>query len=161
VNALRIGTRKSPLALWQAEHVRGLLGARGQPAELVPITTTGDRIVDRPLAEVGGKGLFVKELEEALRDGRADLAVHSAKDVPYELPDGSACAPFPSAKTRGRAGRTARAALGRSTQGRQSRDQLLATRSAASRRAAGSRDRLRAGKRPHPARPGGARPVRR
>jgi len=95
VSALRIGTRKSPLALWQAEHVRGLLGARGQPAELVRITTTGDRIVDRPLAEVGGKGLFVKELEEALRDGRADLAVHSAKDVPFALPDGFGLCAFP------------------------------------------------------------------
>jgi len=85
MSALRIGTRKSPLAIWQAERVRGLLAARGQPAELVRITTTGDRILDRPLAEVGGKGLFVKELEEALRDGRADLAVHSAKDVPFDL----------------------------------------------------------------------------
>jgi hydroxymethylbilane synthase len=96
VTALRIGTRKSPLALWQAEHVRSLLKARGHGVELVRITTTGDRIVDRPLAAVGGKGLFVKELEEALRDGRADLAVHSAKDVPYALPDGFALCAFPT-----------------------------------------------------------------
>ena len=95
MTVLRIGTRKSPLALWQAERVRELLAARGQPAELVRITTTGDRILDRPLAEVGGKGLFVKELEEALRDGRADLAVHSAKDVPFALPDGFGLCAFP------------------------------------------------------------------
>jgi hydroxymethylbilane synthase len=85
---LRIGTRKSPLALWQAERIRALLAQLGHAAELVTMTTSGDRIVDRPLAQVGGKGLFVKELEEALRDGRADLAVHSAKDVPYQLPEG-------------------------------------------------------------------------
>ena len=95
MSALRIGTRKSPLAIWQAERVRDLLAARGQPAELLRITTTGDRIVDRPLAEVGGKGLFVKELEEALRDGRADLAVHSAKDVPFELPEEFGLCAFP------------------------------------------------------------------
>jgi len=95
MSALRIGTRKSPLALWQAERVKGLLAARGQAAELVRITTTGDRILDRPLAEVGGKGLFVKELEEALRDGRADLAVHSAKDVPFELPEEFGLCAFP------------------------------------------------------------------
>lgn len=84
---LRIGTRKSPLALWQAEKVKAILGARGEPCELVPLSTAGDRILDRALAEVGGKGLFVKELEEALSDGRADFAVHSAKDVPFALPD--------------------------------------------------------------------------
>ena len=95
MSSLRIGTRKSPLALWQAERVKGLLAARGQAAELVRITTTGDRILDRPLAEVGGKGLFVKELEEALRDGRADLAVHSAKDVPFELPEEFGLCAFP------------------------------------------------------------------
>src|SRR6266850_1499403 len=95
MSPLRIATRKSPLAVWQAERVRDLLAARGQPAELVRITTTGDRILDRPLAEVGGKGLFVKELEEALRDGRADLAVHSAKDVPFALPEGFGLCAFP------------------------------------------------------------------
>jgi hydroxymethylbilane synthase len=95
MSVLRIGTRKSPLALWQAERVQALLAARGQAAELVRITTTGDRILDRPLAEVGGKGLFVKELEEALRDGRADLAVHSAKDVPFELPGEFGLCAFP------------------------------------------------------------------
>jgi hydroxymethylbilane synthase len=95
VTALRIGTRKSPLAMWQAERVRDLLAARGERAELVPITTSGDRVLDRPLAELGGKGLFVKELEEALRDGRADLAVHSAKDVPFALPEGLGLCAFP------------------------------------------------------------------
>ena len=92
---LRIATRKSPLAIWQAERVRDLLTARGQAVELVRLSTVGDRIVDRPLAEVGGKGLFVKELEEALKDGRCDLAVHSAKDVPFELPDGFSLCAFP------------------------------------------------------------------
>jgi hydroxymethylbilane synthase len=92
VTALRIATRKSPLALWQAERVRELLG---DTAELLRMSTTGDRIQDRALAEVGGKGLFVKELEEAMRDGRADLAVHSAKDVPFALPDGFVLCAFP------------------------------------------------------------------
>ncbi len=92
---LLIGTRKSPLALWQAERVQALLAARGQESELVRLSTLGDRIVDRPLAEVGGKGLFVKELEEAMSEGRADLAVHSAKDVPYALPPGFVLAAFP------------------------------------------------------------------
>ena len=82
-----IATRKSPLALWQAEHVRGLLSNR-HPAlqiELLGMTTLGDRILDRPLSQEGGKGLFVKELELALLDGRAHLAVHSLKDVPMHL----------------------------------------------------------------------------
>lgn len=87
---LTIATRESALALWQAEHVRARLAARypGSAVELVGITTQGDRILDRPLAAVGGKGLFVKELEAALDEGRADLAVHSLKDVPMELPPG-------------------------------------------------------------------------
>ncbi len=87
---LRIATRRSKLALWQAEHVRDLLRRRhpGLEVELVTFTTRGDKILDAPLARVGGKGLFVKELEEALLDGRADLAVHSMKDVPVELPGG-------------------------------------------------------------------------
>lgn len=93
---LRIGTRKSPLALWQAGHVQALLQRAGHPSELVRLSTAGDRIADRPLAEAGGKGLFVKELEEALADGRADLAVHSAKDVPFALPPGFALCAFPS-----------------------------------------------------------------
>jgi hydroxymethylbilane synthase len=92
---LRIGTRKSPLALWQAEHVQSLLAARGHESELVRITTEGDRVLDRSLAQIGGKGLFIKELEEAIAAGRADLAVHSAKDVPYALPEGFALAAFP------------------------------------------------------------------
>jgi hydroxymethylbilane synthase len=94
-SVLRIGTRKSPLALWQAEHVQALLGARGHTCELLKMSTQGDQILDRSLAQVGGKGLFVKELEEALADGRADLAVHSAKDVPFSLPAGFGLCAFP------------------------------------------------------------------
>ncbi len=88
-NPLRIATRKSPLALWQAEHVkRGLQTAHdGLRVELVTMTTQGDKLIDSPLAKVGGKGLFVKELEQGLLDGRADIAVHSMKDVPVQLPD--------------------------------------------------------------------------
>ena len=84
----RIATRRSQLALWQAEHVAGRLRAAGAAVDLLPLTTQGDRILDVPLAKIGGKGLFVKELENALLEGRADLAVHSMKDVPMELPDG-------------------------------------------------------------------------
>ncbi len=88
--SLRIATRKSPLALWQAEHVAALLRAAhaGLAVELVPISTKGDRIQDRSLAAIGGKGLFIKELEVALEEHRADLAVHSMKDVPSDLPAG-------------------------------------------------------------------------
>ena len=93
---LRIGTRKSALALWQAERVQGWLRERGHGCELVPMSTEGDRILDRSLAEVGGKGLFVKELEQALAAGRADLAVHSAKDVPFALPEGFVLSAFPA-----------------------------------------------------------------
>jgi hydroxymethylbilane synthase len=87
---LRIATRKSQLALWQAEHVASLLRREhpGLEVQLVPMTTKGDRIQDRSLAAIGGKGLFIKELETALEDGHADLAVHSMKDVPGELPEG-------------------------------------------------------------------------
>lgn len=87
---LRIGTRRSSLAVWQAEHVRARLEAAhpGLRCSLVRIVTEGDRIVDRPLAQVGGKGLFVKEIENALIEGRIDLAVHSMKDLPAELPSG-------------------------------------------------------------------------
>lgn len=90
MKTLRIGTRKSALALWQAEHVRDRLLALnpGLVVDLVKITTEGDRILDRPLATIGGKGLFIKELEQALFDGRADLAVHSMKDLTVTLPDG-------------------------------------------------------------------------
>ncbi len=83
-----IATRESRLALWQAEHVRSLLLRRGHDVSLLGMTTRGDQILDRTLSKVGGKGLFVKELENALEDGRADLAVHSLKDVPMELPEG-------------------------------------------------------------------------
>jgi hydroxymethylbilane synthase len=84
-----IATRESRLALWQAEHVRDALVARfGLPVELLGMTTRGDQILDRSLSKVGGKGLFVKELETALEEGRAQLAVHSLKDVPMDLPPG-------------------------------------------------------------------------
>ncbi|MEP6965966.1 MAG: hydroxymethylbilane synthase [Polaromonas sp.] len=88
-----IATRESRLAMWQAEHVKALLEARlGWQVELLGMTTLGDQILDRSLSKVGGKGLFVKELEVALSDGRADLAVHSLKDVPMDLPEGFALA---------------------------------------------------------------------
>jgi hydroxymethylbilane synthase len=89
-SSLRIATRKSPLALWQANHVREALLARnpGLKVELLTMTTQGDKILDTPLAKVGGKGLFVKELEVGMLEGRADLAVHSMKDVPVEFPEG-------------------------------------------------------------------------
>lgn len=74
--------------MWQAEHVKALLEARGHSVQLLGMTTRGDQILDRTLSKVGGKGLFVKELEAALEDGRADIAVHSLKDVPMELPEG-------------------------------------------------------------------------
>jgi hydroxymethylbilane synthase len=87
---LRIATRKSELALWQARHVAALLQQRYPDlnVELLPLVTQGDRILDKPLAEIGGKGLFLKELEHALLTGEADLAVHSMKDVPVEMTPG-------------------------------------------------------------------------
>ena len=91
-SSLVIATRESRLALWQAEHVQALLRARGHTVQLLGMTTQGDQILDRSLSKVGGKGLFVKELEVALEEGRADLAVHSLKDVPMELPEGFALA---------------------------------------------------------------------
>lgn len=96
---LRIGTRGSPLARYQAEHVRDRLAAANgletSAIEVVVIRTTGDTVHDRPLADLGGKGLFTKEIEDALLDGRVDLAVHSAKDVPTFLPDGLTLGAFP------------------------------------------------------------------
>ena len=93
---LVIATRQSPLALWQAEHVRDRLRAvhPDLSVELLKLTTEGDRRLDQPLAAFGGKGLFIKELEQALIDGRADLAVHSMKDVPVNLPPGFALGPI-------------------------------------------------------------------
>ncbi|MCC1497409.1 hydroxymethylbilane synthase [Alcanivorax sp. 1008] len=87
---LRIATRSSPLAIWQAEYVQQRLTALNPSlqVELIRIKTQGDIILDTPLAKIGGKGLFVKELEQAMLDGRADIAVHSMKDVPMELPEG-------------------------------------------------------------------------
>jgi len=88
MSRIRIGTRGSLLARWQAEHVRDRLTALGHEIELVVITTTGDRLLDRRLEAVGGKGAFLKEIEEAMLAGEVDLAVHSLKDVPTVLPDG-------------------------------------------------------------------------
>jgi hydroxymethylbilane synthase len=88
VSQFTIATRESRLALWQAEHVQVLLAQQGHGVSLLGMTTKGDQILDRALSKVGGKGLFVKELEVALEEGRADLAVHSLKDVPMELPEG-------------------------------------------------------------------------
>ncbi len=94
LTTLRIATRKSPLALWQTEHVAARLRAAhpGLLIQLVPLSTRGDVVLDRSLATIGGKGLFLKELEEAMQDGRADLAVHSLKDVPMQLDAGFAIA---------------------------------------------------------------------
>jgi hydroxymethylbilane synthase len=92
LSKLVIATRESRLALWQAEHVKALLEQRDHQISLLGMTTRGDQILDRSLSKVGGKGLFVKELELALEEGRADIAVHSLKDVPMELPEGFALA---------------------------------------------------------------------
>lgn len=87
---IRIATRKSALAMWQAEYVQAKLQEHHPDltVELLPMSTQGDRILDSPLAKIGGKGLFIKELEIAMQEGRADLAVHSMKDMPVDLPDG-------------------------------------------------------------------------
>src|SRR5690349_24678883 len=94
MQTLRIATRKSPLALWQSEHVAARLRAAhpGLQVELVPMSTRGDQVLDRSLAAIGGKGLFLKELELAMQRGEADCAVHSLKDVPMELEPGFALA---------------------------------------------------------------------
>jgi len=92
MSRIRIATRKSPLALWQAEYVSAELKRHhpGLEVELLTMSTQGDKILDTPLAKIGGKGLFVKELEKAMLDGDADIAVHSMKDVPMEFPEGLA-----------------------------------------------------------------------
>lgn len=89
-----IASRESPLAMWQAEHIRARLQALypGLEVSILGITTQGDRILDKTLNKIGGKGLFVKELELAMQEGQADLAVHSIKDVPMDLPEGFALA---------------------------------------------------------------------
>src|SRR5438270_7948247 len=92
---LVIASRGSQLALWQARWVQGQLALAGHATRIEIIRTTGDKITDVPLAKVGGKGLFTKEIEEALLDGRADLAVHSLKDLPTELPAGLTLAAIP------------------------------------------------------------------
>ena len=88
IEVITIATRESRLALWQAEHVKALLQDQGHSVDLLGMTTRGDQILDRSLSKVGGKGLFVKELETALEEGRAQLAVHSLKDVPMDTPEG-------------------------------------------------------------------------
>jgi hydroxymethylbilane synthase len=97
VTHIRIATRRSPLALWQAEFISAELIRLfpGVTTELIRIVTRGDKILDVPLAAVGGKGLFTKEIDEALLDGRADIAVHSMKDVPTELPAGTGIRAYP------------------------------------------------------------------
>lgn len=88
--SIRIATRKSPLAMWQAEHTAALLKRfhPGLEVEIIGMTTKGDQLLDSPLSKVGGKGLFVKELEQGMLEGTADIAVHSMKDVPVEFPEG-------------------------------------------------------------------------
>jgi hydroxymethylbilane synthase len=97
MSPLRIGTRGSPLALWQANHVADLLRplAAPRPVELARIQTTGDRVQDRPLAQIGGDGLFTKEIQRAVLDGSADVAVHSLKDLPTQPVDGLVLAAVP------------------------------------------------------------------
>lgn len=101
VSILRIATRKSALALWQAEFVKAELEKHhaNLKVELVPMSTKGDKILDTPLAKIGGKGLFVKELEQAMLEGRADIAVHSMKDVPLISQRDSSCILFVNVKT--------------------------------------------------------------
>ncbi|MGB0713438.1 MAG: hydroxymethylbilane synthase, partial [Gammaproteobacteria bacterium] len=90
MTTIRIATRKSALALWQTEHVSARLKEAhpGITVELLPMSTQGDKILDSPLSKIGGKGLFVKELELGILEGRADIAVHSMKDVPVDFPEG-------------------------------------------------------------------------
>jgi hydroxymethylbilane synthase len=92
---LRIGSRGSQLALWQANHIADLLGGQGHAVEIEIIKTTGDRLQEVTFAQVGSKGMFTKEIEEALAEGRVDLAVHSLKDLPTELPELFALAATP------------------------------------------------------------------
>ena len=98
---IKIGTRGSKLALWQANWVKSALtvGHSSLSVELVPIKTKGDKILDVALAKVGGKGLFVKEIEEALLNGHVDLAVHSMKDMPSEIPEGLCIGAIPQRET--------------------------------------------------------------
>ena len=99
--SLVIASRESRLALWQAEHIRSRLAACYPEAQvaILGMTTRGDQILDRPMAAIGGKGLFIKELEVAMAEGRADLAVHSLKDVPMDMPDGFVLAAIPARET--------------------------------------------------------------
>ena len=137
---LVIASRGSQLALWQAHWVQAQLAALGHEARIEIIKTTGDKITDVPLAKVGTKGLFTKEIEEALLDGRADLAVHSLKDLPTELPDGLVLAAVPRA--RGSARRHRRQAPGRTPAGRQGGHQFPAPLRATADAAAGPGHRI-------------------
>ena len=121
---LVIGSRGSQLALWQANYIKDRLAARGVECRVEVIHTKGDKITDVPLNKVGGKGLFTKEIEEALLDGRIDLAVHSMKDLPTELPKGSRSRPFPQRADPLRCHRRRQAA--RSEVRRDGRDQFAA-----------------------------------
>ena len=98
---LIIASRESRLALWQAVHIQSRLAALYPQCsvEILGMTTRGDQILDRPLSQIGGKGLFIKELEVAMEEGRADLAVHSLKDVPMEMPEGFVLAAIPVRET--------------------------------------------------------------
>lgn len=144
---LRIGSRGSKLALWQANWVKQQFEARGRLCSLEIIKTTGDKITSVPLAKVGTKGLFTKEIEEALLDSRIDLAVHSLKDLPTELPPGLKIAAIPERED-------ARDALvGRRLADLprvEGRDKFAAPRRAASRGEAGPGDRIRARQLGHP-----------
>jgi len=98
---LRMGSRGSQLALWQANHISALLREHGHDVDIEVIKTTGDNITDVPLGQVGTKGMFTKEIEEALAEERIDLAVHSLKDLPPSFPRASKSPPIPRARTRG------------------------------------------------------------
>ena len=137
---LVIASRGSQLALWQARWVERQLAARGHECRIEIIKTTGDKITDVPLAKVGTKGLFTKEIEEALLDGRADLAVHSLKDLPTELPAGLVLAAVPEREDPRDAVVGKRA--GRSAAGRASGHQLAAARGAVAQAAARSGHRI-------------------
>ena len=157
---LVIASRGSQLALWQARWVQAQLTAAGHECRIEIIKTTGDKITDVPLAKVGTKGLFTKEIEEALLDGRADLAVHSLKDLPTELPAGLVLAAVPEredprdAIVGTHAGRTAAAAPRSGTSSLRRSAQLRDA-------AAGPRDRIRARQSGHAPAQAGRRPVRR
>ena len=151
---LAIATRESALALWQAEHIRALLAALYPASEvgLLGVTTQGDRILDQPLADIGGKGLFIKELEVAMAEGRADLAVHSLKDVPMDMPEGFALAAITAREDPRDALRVQPLPRPRAAAGRRARRHVEpAPRSAAARARSAALDRAAARQRQHAA----------